>query len=352
MSQVGKLYKFYFGKIWQKNWLRIIIFTILIGIVWWFVIPWGVCRASKGIVERYNEEEYKNLSKDQLKKWEEMNDFSSISRREFGGEKFDGLKKSTRKFIEEKIENLKEGEGKDWDLRKKMLFWTLRAHDNGVRFLTSTPYTADNAFFFSQTEGYKEGKNFWQLLFDIAWWNLAGSVILYWFIFEIFDKTFSSPRQDGEEAMVLTMTPGVQRSDLLWGKIFAFLTFYFLINVVLFLIPFGIYYWWLATERSIVWFSLLALITTIVGPILFFGLIFAPYLFITSVVGGWKWIFSLLISFFPMIWGGIKMFSAVGWPYTIESVLFDPIWFTVISLVCGIFFLTLYYLRYQEEDLG
>jgi len=43
---------------------------------------------------------------------------------------------------------------------------------------------------------------------------LAGIVVLYWFIFEVFDKTFFSPRRDGEEAAVLNMTPGVKRSDL------------------------------------------------------------------------------------------------------------------------------------------
>jgi hypothetical protein len=32
-----------------------------------------------------------------------------------------------------------------------------------------TPFTSDNAFFFSQTDGYNEGKPFWKLLFDISW---------------------------------------------------------------------------------------------------------------------------------------------------------------------------------------
>jgi hypothetical protein len=199
---------------------------------------------------------------------------------------------------------------------------------------------------------YTKGKAFWKLLFDISWWNLTGFVVLYWFIFEVFDKTFFSPREDGEETMVLTMTPGVKRSDLIWGKILAFLTFYFLINIVIFLIPYGIYYFWLSPTATISWFSLLALITIIVGPLLVFGLIFAPYLFFGSLLGGSKWIVSTLITFLPLIWAGIKIFSSWGWPYTVEKTFFDPVWFTVISLICGIFFLTLYYLRYQEEDLG
>jgi len=237
----------------------------------------------------------------------------------------------------------------DWE--KKVGLWGLRASDDGYLLFIPTPYSANNAFFFQKTEGYTEGKTFWKMLFDISWWNLCGFVVLYWFIFEVFDKTFFSPRREGEEATVLTMTPGVKRSDVVWGKILAFLTFYFLINIIIFLIPFSIYYFWLVSEVSFSWFALLALITIIVGPLLFLGLIFTPYLFFGSLTGQ-RWIFSTLISFFPLIWGGIKFISSASWPYTVERTFFDPIWFTVISLVCGIFFLTLYYLRYQEEDLS
>jgi len=257
-------------------------------------------------------------------------------------------------MLNEGIKQLEEGSVKDLGWREKVKWWSLRTSDEGNFLFIPTPYSANNAFFFSQTEGFNnmKEKGFWKMLFDISWWNLSGFVILYWFIFEVLDKTFFAPRQDGEEAAVLTMTPGVKRSDIIWGKILAFLTFYFLINIAIFLIPFGIYYFWLASVPQLSWFALLTLITIIVGPILFFGLILVPYLFLGSLFSGGKWIFSTLIAFFPLIWGGIKLISSAGWPYTVERTFFDPIWFTVISLVCGIFFLTLYYLRYQEEDLG
>jgi hypothetical protein len=188
------------------------------------------------------------------------------------------------------------------------------------------------------------------MIFNISWWNLTGIIILYWFIFEVFDKTFFSIGRGGEDTTVLTMTPGVKRTDLIWGKILAFLTFYFLINIVIFLIPFSVYYFWLGNP-SYSWFVLLALITVVVGPFLFFCLAFLPYLFFGSLTGQ-KWIFSSLITFSPLIWGLTKAFSSASWPYKLEKFFFNPIWFIIISLVCGVLFLTFYYLRYQEEDLN
>jgi len=283
MSQVGKLYKFYFGKIWQKNWLRIIIFTILIGIVWWFVIPWVGLQVLKNIRERGSE-----FSERQREEKEEG--FSEVARELLK----DQVGPLDRKKVRELLENDEKWEKwtkkhQKFGTQIRLARWSLRMVDSSTYLgVLSFPFNSDNAFFSSQTEGYTEGKAFWKLLFDISWWNLSGFVVLYWFIFEVFDKTFFSPRKDGEEAAVLTMTPGVKRSDIIWGKILAFLTFYFLINIILFLIPFGIYYWWLASSPQLSWFALLSLITIIVGPLLFFGLIFASYLlfcFFLSFIG-------------------------------------------------------------------
>jgi len=343
MSQIGKLYKFYFRKIWQKNWLRIIIFTVLIGVVWWFVVPWGITKAWKGMVLSRG----KNATEEEKEKFKELNRFSEMCRRGFGDDGFDQWKKKNREETEEMLKEMEAGKEVDWQERMAKL-----GLDSSSFMGINTPFTADNNFFFSQTEGYTEGKAFWKMLFDISWWNLAGVAVLYWFIFEVFDKTFFSSRKDGEDITVLTYAPGVKRSDLIWGKIFAFLSFYFLINIVLFLIPFSVYYWWLASNSQFSWFALLALITMVVGLILFFGLIFAPHLFFSSLLGGSKWIFSTLICFFPLLWSGLKVFVSSAWPWTIEKFFFDPVWFSIIALVCGIFFLTLYYLRYQEEDFN
>ncbi|MCE8163915.1 MAG: hypothetical protein I3274_06950 [Candidatus Moeniiplasma glomeromycotorum] len=355
MAQTGKLYKFYFRKIWQKNWLRIIIFTLLIGVVWWFVIPWAGTKALKEIGGGA-----RNLTEEQKKKQEKLNSFSEFARTfgfggktEFGVE-WDKERKWARELLEQEEKWKEYIENHPSDAANIKAFrYGLKSIDAGSIFGISFPFTSDNAFFFSQTEGYNRPaeKPFWKMLFDISWWNLSGFIILYWFIFEVFDKTFFTPREDGEEFMVLTSTPGVKRSDIIWGKTLAFLTFYFLINIALFLIPFGIYYWWLGSHTSIAWFALLALITCLIGPLLFFGLIFTPYLIFDAWFGN-KWIFSTFVAFLPFIWGGIKIFSAAVWPYTVEKAFFDPVWFSIISLVVGIFFFILYHLHYSEKDLG
>jgi ABC-type enterochelin transport system permease subunit len=56
-----------------------------------------------------------------------------------------------------------------------------------------------------------------------------------------------------------------------------------------------------AKEKSFVAFSILSLYTTIVGPILFFGLILAPYIFTNAWSGMTGGIISLLVSFFPIV---------------------------------------------------
>lgn len=352
MSQIGKLYCYYLGKIWQKNWLRIIFFTILIGVIWWFVIPWF----GKGIAMRA----FSSTATDYQKDMVDENNLSSVAKLGFGKWDFDKKRKEFREFLEDeakfnqilklqkkikKVKNI-------WD--ETMFKLSIKSLDSANFLGISFPFTADNAFFFSQTDGYNsiKEKSFWKLLNDISWWNLSSFVVLYWFIFVVFDKIFFPQKKEGEEVTVLTMTPGVKRSDLLWSKFLAFLTFYSVINIFLFLIPFSVYYWWLASNSSLLWFSLLALWTIFLGPLLFFGLILAPYLFFGSLNKGMRWAFSALLIFFPMIWAEIKIFFSSDWIKTIENVFFHPIWFIIVSLVCGIFFFTLYYFRYQKEDLG
>jgi len=65
---------------------------------------------------------------------------------------------------------------------------------------------------------------------------------LFWLIFDILDSLFFNAQKEGEEATILTITPGVQRSDLFFGKVLAFLSFFLLANVFFFLVPFGFYY--------------------------------------------------------------------------------------------------------------
>ena len=137
-----------------------------------------------------------------------------------------------------------------------------------------------------------------------------------------------------------------------WSKILSFLTFYFIMNVVLFLFPFGFYYWWTGINTSLGWFSLLALWTTIIGPTLFFSLIFLPYLFLKTKVSWLGWVISALISFLPVAWFWIKyMTPSQTWLRSVENWFFDPVWFIPISLITGIIFFAVSLWHYEKQDL-
>jgi hypothetical protein len=90
--------------------LRIIIFTILIGIVWWFVIPWAGLKMLKTLGGKPQ-----NLTEEQKKEQEKIESFSELVKTiGFGGEmkisslpipiKWDAIRKFNREEVLEKYE--------------------------------------------------------------------------------------------------------------------------------------------------------------------------------------------------------------------------------------------------------
>lgn len=372
MAATGKLYKFYLGKIFRKNWLRITIVSLFVVGLVWFGLPYLFYKGSGKIHiqgdtekiekdERLTDEEKKKL-KERIKTESEKVTFRDFNQVLFGTDKTQFLAynwKISRRLLKEDIELLaKEKAAGASEKRLEEIKGRITAReifDSGLKtgnfnvLLTN----ADNCFFFNQTDDYLKEENFWKLLNNISWWNLTGFIVLFWLVFNVLDSTFSKSKREGEETMVVSFTPGVKRSEIFAGKVLAFLTFYSLINIFLFLVPYGFYYFWIAKETSLGGFALLSLYTTIIGPALFFGLILAPYLFLNSFSGFLGGVISSLVVFFPSMWFAAKkwIFGFQTWPYKLENWFFNPIWFTIISLVCGIVFLYLYYWKYQEEDL-
>ena len=361
MEQIIKLYKFYFKRIFKKNWLRITIVSLLITLTFWFGIPYTIFKMGNISRQFSSNEDGKPF------------DYKEFSRVLFGngkklvsGSEMDKEFKVNREELKSLIKQLEEAKkaGKDEEFLEKVksnkeeriLGITEReAIDRGGAFGIDFLFmNADNVFFFCRTEGYEKGEAFWKLLNDISWWNLNGAVISFWLIFKVLDSIFSQPQQDGEEVMVLSFTPGVKRSDILISKILSFLTFYSIINLLVFILPYGFYYFWVAKATSFTAFSLLTFYSTIIGPILYFGLILVPYLVINDWIKIGFSLFSFLIAFFPIVWSfGKNWFWKLStWPYTVEEKFFSPAIFTITSLSIGIIFLSLYYLRYQEKDLG
>lgn len=115
-------------------------------------------KAFKGSVEAANSEEFQKLDPETKSKWDKAYSFSDGNRSRFGAWKNDRIKKSNREIIEKYVKKLEEGdeEVKDWGYQERLQFWTWRSHDNGGNALFSTPWSADNTFFFSQTDGYNK----------------------------------------------------------------------------------------------------------------------------------------------------------------------------------------------------
>lgn len=367
MSQISKLYKFYLKKIFKKNWLRITIVSLFLLVVVWFGLPYLVFKGAKESISKHSEELKRDpdISEEDKKKIEEYQakikevNFRNYNRWGFGDAGVAIIRKIRRSQLEKSIKFLgdqKKAGASEGDLKK------IKGKIEDLEFFDSGKYggfdillfNSNNCFFFSHTDGYEKGKGFWKLLNDISWWNLTGLIVTFYLFFNILDSIFFHPQKDGEEVMVLSFTPGVKRSDLFFAKIFAFLTFFMIINVFLFLLPYGFYYFWAGSNIFLGTFVLLSLYTTVIGPILYFGLIFAPYIFTNAWLKLAGSIFSSLLAFFSTIWWIGKKFAFPfhTWPYTVEEKFFDPAIFTIISVICGVVFLSLYYWKYQEEDLG
>jgi len=86
-----------------------------------------------------------------------------------------------RDFLMKEAKDKEKGKPEEGERRRRgnesMIKMGAHMFDSLNYFGLSFPFTADNVFFFQQTDGeptypnqnYTEGKAFWKLLFDIAW---------------------------------------------------------------------------------------------------------------------------------------------------------------------------------------
>ncbi|CAG8561356.1 8327_t:CDS:2 [Paraglomus occultum] len=135
-------------------------------------------------------------SEEERAELEEENKFSNVAGEFFGNEfKLRRGEKEKKKYIElahvkargflmKEAKNKEKGKSEEGNKRRdretasSMEKMYTHMFDSANFFGLSFPFTADNVFFFQQTDGtgygfpkqnYTEGKAFWKLLFDIAW---------------------------------------------------------------------------------------------------------------------------------------------------------------------------------------
>lgn len=178
-------------------------------------------------------------------------------------------------------------------------------------------------------------------------------MVSFFLTYNILDLLFIRPKRDGEEETILTFVPRVKRSDLFFSKILAFLTFFLLFNLFSFVLPCAFYYWWVGISPLWGHFAILAFWITIVGPILFFFFPLLPYLYLRDYVSTTLGIiFKYTLIFFSFIWEFIKWIpNCEIWANSLENWYFNPAIYTILALLSGGIFLTIYYQKYQKEDI-
>ncbi|CAI2161754.1 1314_t:CDS:2 [Funneliformis geosporum] len=87
------------------------------------------------------------------------------------------------------------------------------------------------------------------LIHNLSLWNISGIILGSFLAYFLLDSLFVEPKKNGEDALVLSLSPGVERNHLFFGKtlalitslaIFAFLGFVFPYTIFLYVFGPGI----------------------------------------------------------------------------------------------------------------
>ncbi|KLL02109.1 MAG: hypothetical protein MRERC_4c062 [Mycoplasmataceae bacterium RC_NB112A] len=333
---INKLYRHYLKKIFLKSWAFWA--TIALLIIVWFVLPFLIYYR------------FKNLTVSDLKLMGYTEDAQRIEKEGFKG--YAALVYSRK--LEENYQNYSDQQAKKRQIEMAKLTSEKLKIMREFNYRTIFYYKLIDFFAYNkQDKKYAEKNAFWKLIHELSLWDLTGLVASFFLTYNILDLLFIQPKKDGEEEIILILTPKIKRSDLFLSKIFAFLNFFSLFNLFSFVLPCAFYYWWVGLNPLWGHFAILTFWITIAGPIFFFFFSLLPYLYLRSYVSSTLGIFfKYILIFFSFIWEFIKWIpNFETWLSCFEKQYFNPIIYTTLSLICGIFFLILYYQKYQKEDL-
>ena len=187
------------------------------------------------------------------------------------------------------------------------------------------------------------------------------------FFFQVIDALFTNPKNDGEEALILSFLSPVKRRELFISKILAFLACFAFYNFLTLVLPFGIRYFWeardsmflLGLKPSIVAFLLLSLTVIFLFPILL--LLFPLSFYLSSSL--WRksqWIRGILRttfslkSFFSKIIEVSLLFSVPFYLLVfleVKEIFNKLIFYAPFSLLVGSSLIFLCWYKYEREDL-
>jgi len=381
MSQVGKLYKYYLKKSLWRSWKMWI--AVALCWVWWIVLPFAVSQFSR--------EKFKH----QIERNEDYNERQREEALAFNDEVFDNEYnfKGTISKVYQGAEMSDEEAAKWWeeqakltdDPEKKKLYnraslgarWTIARNKKNQEkekiterekekfkrdSSNNSPFYYDLVLFSARRDSLS-GMEYWQVLHNIALWNIGGFIASILLVYSLLDNLFIKTKKNGEDATVLILAPFVKRSELFISKSLAYITTLAIFTLLGFALPFGILLSVAWGVAAVPWgaFFLLLFYTTIIGSIIFFLFPASVYLFASKlgVVGS---IISYFLSYFSLLWifvnFGARMSrtSEGGGLYSVlakaEYWYSHPLANIGLAVALGGLLLFLYYSYYQEEDLG
>ncbi|KLL02102.1 MAG: hypothetical protein MRERC_4c045 [Mycoplasmataceae bacterium RC_NB112A] len=354
MSTISKLYSYYWTNLWRKNWIKITLLTLWSALWAFFILSFGSYQflgKSRAVSEI--EEADSNITAREIK--EIFKDYSSLCRWGLKDERAKELRQVVIEWERKVWEDLKQANESGDESKIKAAERDVRHFhrlDLAFRLIFGAPsFHWEVNDFFLQVEPRNKGVELWRLMNDLGWWLLATGVVFSWLTLSIVDFLFVEPKKNGEEALLLNFTPGVEREDLLISRILVFLTYFSLFALLSAGLPLLLYYIGIGGLVSAGKFFLLLGYLLVVAPLLIFGLLLFPYILISE----WS---PTLASLLPWLLVSIsfgytifKFLSVSPLPHKIENWIFHPVIFTALSVTLGMLCFTIYYFKTQSQDV-
>lgn len=304
--------------------------------------------------------ELKEKIKKNLQKFEdEYKDLSYEEREKKVREKIENVLEESRKFeksaflewLVEGMDVTKESDAERW--KRRYSYW---GFIQNLGLPIRTPYDF-NLVEFASPLGQKERSAYqrWGLINNISIWNFAGFMVGGFFVYTLIDKLFFNTKKDGEDMMVVSFTPGVQRSQIFFGKVLAYITTLAVFVLLGCVLPYGVLIGMSTGLAFFPWlnFLWLALYSTIIGSLCFTLIAGGFYLFFNTL-GGVGRVLQWLMSYLPLIMAGAIFagkYVNTALAY-IQYYYYHPVVHLGLAAGLGFLLFSLYLSYYKQEDLS
>ncbi|WP_172575250.1 ABC transporter permease [endosymbiont GvMRE of Glomus versiforme] len=217
------------------------------------------------------------------------------------------------------------------------------------------PDVAKNFFTFNSNSAWKD---IFATLWKLFMWGSMGFCVIFLLLFPSAYSLISQPGKNGEDKTVLNVASPIKRDDLVISKILSFFTYFVLVTLLTFVIPYSIYY--LLIAPKIYWpaFITFVFLASLVFPLLYFLLFGAILIYLNSLSPILSGIFAFILFFSPFIWLVIKEKTSnpfggnAKWVENLSKIGSNLLVIIPLALLIGGLFLFLYRKRFLEKDFN